>query len=469
MTTVLGVSWNPHLRGIRGAVLAAAVISGATTAVIALLPELHASYRWSALHVALESAASLVALLAAFLVVGRFRRRTFLDELMLVSGLAVLALSDLFFGTLPIVDVPSPAGVTVWASLAGSMLGALLFALAAIVPRHRLHSPTFMLAGGTAWVTAALALAIALISALIAPVPQGLSVARRTLPLFHAGAVQPGPQLVMAALYALAAIGFLRRSQQWGDEFLGWLAIAAVLHTASCVDYSLYPALNSDSVYIAEAFRLLFYAVLFVGSMREIWSYWRALSEAAVLEERRRLARDLHDGLAQELAYLARNLQLLDAHADSETISRLRRAVERAQTESLSAIRALAAPSKHELKISLAEAVGEIAERFHVDLEFDSAPDVRLPDSRAEALVRIACEAVTNAARHSGASRVCLSLTRDGQRVRLRVSDTGCGFNPDAQDSGFGLTSLRERAHSVGGELRISSTVGRGSEVEAVL
>lgn len=467
MTTVLRVSWNPYLRGIRGAVLAAAVVSGATTAVIVLLPELHASYRWSALHVALESAASLVALLAAFLVVGRFRRRTFLDELMLASGLAVLALSDLFFGTLPILDAPSPSGLTVWASLAGSMLGALLFAFAAIVPRHRLHSPAFVLAGGTAWVTAALALAIVLISALIAPAPQGLSVARRTMPVFHADAVQPGPQLVMAALYALAAIGFLRRSQQWGDEFLGWLAIAAVLHTASCVDYTLYSALNS--AYIAEAFRLLFYAVLLVGSMREIWSYWRALSDAAVLEERRRLARDLHDGLAQELAYLARNLQLLDAHADSETVSRLRRAVERAQTESRSAIRALAAPSKHELKISLAEAVGEIAERFHVDLEFDSAPDVQLPESRAEALVRIACEAVTNAARHSGASRVCLSLTRDGQRVRLRVSDTGCGFNPDAQSSGFGLTSLRERAHSVGGELRISSTPGRGSEVEAVL
>ena len=73
-------------------------------------------------------------------------------------------------------------------------------------------------------------------------------------------------------------------------------------------------------------------------------SNWRGLSETAVLEERRRVARDLHDGLAQELAYLSRNLDLLlDEEADAETVGRLRRAAERAQAESRQAIRALAA------------------------------------------------------------------------------------------------------------------------------
>ena len=119
--------------------------------------------------------------------------------------------------------------------------------------------------------------------------------------------------------------------------------------------------------------------------------------------------------------------------------------------------------------LTLAEAISEIAERFDIELEFDTVRDVRLPEIRAEAMVRIACEAVTNAARHSGASLVRLSLKHDGQRVRLRVSDTGRGFDPKVDCEGFGLISMRERAHAVGGDVRISSAPGRGSEVEAVL
>jgi signal transduction histidine kinase len=83
--------------------------------------------------------------------------------------------------------------------------------------------------------------------------------------------------------------------------------------------------------------------------------------------------------------------------------------------------------------------------------------------------VRIACEAITNAARHSGASRVSLGLERDGSGVRLRISDKGHGFDTAAPGGGFGLISMRERAHSVGGELLISSAPGHGSEVEVAV
>ena len=107
-------------------------------------------------------------------------------------------------------------------------------------------------------------------------------------------------------LCGLATIGFLRRSRQLGDKLSGWLAIAAVLAAASHVSYLLYPAVNVQSFYTGDVFRFAFYAVLLVGSMREISSYWYALSKAAVLEERQRIACDLHDGVAQELAYLAR-------------------------------------------------------------------------------------------------------------------------------------------------------------------
>lgn len=198
-------------------------------------------------------------------------------------------------------------------------------------------------------------------------------------------------------------------------------------------------------------------------------SRWPALSEAAVLEERRRIARDLHDGLAQELAYLRRNLTALNGTVDTETRVRLQQAAERAQLEARLAIKTLAAPRRQSVNVGIAEAAGEVAARDHIRLELDVVPGIRLPAIRAEALVRIACEAVGNAAHHSGAEWVTLSLRRDGSRVRLRVSDSGAGFDPAGPATGFGFISMRERASSVGGDLRISSVPGHGTEVVATL
>lgn len=211
------------------------------------------------------------------------------------------------------------------------------------------------------------------------------------------------------------------------------------------------------------------YGLAAVGFLRRIEPSRDRLSEAAVLQERRRIARDLHDGLAQELACLLRSLDSLDRAADKEMMARLRRTAERAHLEARLAIKTLAVPRKQSVNIAIAQAVCEVAERDHVRLELDVIPDIRLPAPRAEAVVRIACEAVGNAARHSGAGRVCLSLQRKGTRVRLCVSDTGSGFDPARPPDGFGLISMRERASSVGGDLRISSVPGHGTKVEATL
>jgi len=454
------------VRGTRGAVLTAVAASAAATATAVMLPQLRSGYRWSALHVALETAASLVALLAALLIIGRLQRRALLNELMLVAALTVLAPSDLLFGTLPLLAAPEPSELMVRASLVGGTLSALLFALAAFTPSQRLRPPVLAEAGAA--ISVALVLAIAFVRAYTAGAPQRFAMAGRTVPGSHVLLALPSPQMVMAVLYGLAVIGYLVRFHQLGDEFMGWLAIAAVLASASTVPYSLGPALGSGSAYLSEAFRLLSYTVLLVGALREKWLNWRGLSETAVVKERRRVARDLHDGLGQELAYLSRNLDLLGEEADAETIGRLRRAAERAQAESRQAIRALTAVDGQPLETALKEATSAIAERFHIELVFDTTPGVRLSQARAEAMVRIACEAVTNAARHSDAGLVRLSLRHEGKRVRLRVSDAGRGFTPGLGE-GFGLISMRERADSAGGDLRISSAPGRGSEVEVVL
>jgi signal transduction histidine kinase len=448
-----------------------AVVSGVATVAFALLPQLHLDPQWLSVRLALETSGSLIALVAAFLVFGRLLRRSYLNELLLACALAVLALSNLFFVTVPTVAGWAPDDLTVWAAPLARSLAAMLFAMAAFVPHRRLRGSGSLLSLAAASVITALALSAFFVHAFAARWPPKYAAtvtpAAVAQPALHAHPALFAIELLLGALYGLAAVGLLNRSRRFNDEFFGWLAVAAVLAVVSHVNYSLFPALSSQSVlYIGDVLRFAFYVAILVGCLREISSYWKALSEAAVLEDRRRIARDLHDGLTQELAYISRNLDSLVGTADGNAVQRLRLAVERAQLESRRTINALASAWNRAVEIALAEAAAEIAERFRVELELDLVPGIRVSPARAEALVRIACEAITNAARHSGAAKVTLRLERDGSLVRMRVADRGCGFDTAVPGTGFGLISMRDRARSVGGELRICSAPGRGSEVE---
>jgi signal transduction histidine kinase len=461
------------MHGARVPLLLVCTVSGAITAASVLLPELDFVFRGPPIRAALDTVPPLMASAAAFVVFGRLMRHARLADLMLVCSLGALALSGLAFVSVPVLSEHFWPDLSVWAALAGSALGAVLFALAALLPRRKLRRPGSALAASGAAVAAALLLMAMLASAFAARLPNVPAVAAaRGPPLgpdLHADAVLSAVQVAVAAMYGLAAAGFLRRTGRFHDEFPDWLAIAAVLAAAAHVNYFLHPALYAQFVSIGDVFLLCFYVVLLAASAREIWSHWRALSEAAVLEERRRIARDLHDGPAQELAYLLRNLNALNGMVEEETKAHLRRAAERAQLEVRLAIDAFGATHSQSVNVAVAQAVGEVAARDHVRLELDIVPGIRLSAARADALVRIAREAVGNAARHSGAARVSLSLQRRGSRVRLCVTDDGIGFDPAAPADGFGLTSMRERASSVGGDLRISSVPGRGTEVEALL
>ncbi len=97
---------------------------------------------------------------------------------------------------------------------------------------------------------------------------------------------------------------------------------------------------------------------------------------------------------------------------------------------------------------------------------------MRLAPAEREALLMIAAEALTNAAKHGRADRVLVTLT-GGRHVKLTVRDSGCGFDVRAvkptSTSGFGLRSMRERAEGVGGRLRLTSAVGQGTLVEVMI
>jgi signal transduction histidine kinase len=457
--------------------LAVVAVSGEAALVLAIIwatfPQLQFTYYGASAHVALETAASLIALLAGFLVFGRLRRRGSLNDMLLACALAVLVLLNLCLLTMPVLAGLVSTTVIVWILLIGRSLCSVLFALSVFVPRRRVLRPGPVLAASVTGGAAVVLLAAALLNGLAEPLAHRLAdqltIGWPTRPGFGGHPALLSLQLATTALYATAAIGFFRRARRNGDEFFGWLAIAGILAALSHLNYALYPSLYSSLIHVGDIFRLCFYTTLLAASMREISSYWHALSEVAVGRERKRIARDLHDGLAQELACLARNLDSLDGERGQETLSRMRGAVHRAQLESRRVVSTLAEPDVELVEVALAEAAVEVADRFHVGLQLDLASGIKVPTAQGDALVRIAREAVANAARHSGDSRVRLALEGDGSRVRLRVSDRGCGFDPTAACGGFGLIFMRQRARAVGGELRISSAPGEGSEVEVTM
>jgi signal transduction histidine kinase len=454
--------------------IAVSVISAATTVAVATLPGLHFAYRRPPVHIALETAAALIALLAAFLVFGRVHRIARLDELVLASALGLLALSNLLFAAVPALVEGIPPNRSVWAAITGRTLGAILLACSPFLPRRRLLNPRLAIRGAVSVVLGALLVTAVLVSTLSERLPHGVEVSfapdSSSQPNLTAHPALLAIQLIAAALYAIAAIGFLRRAERTGDELAGWIAVASVLAAFSRANYFLYPSLYSQWVYTGDAFRLAFYVVLLVGVGREIVSYWREMAVVAVLQERRRIARELHDGLAQEIAYISRNLALIGRRkADPDLVERLQRAADRAHQESRRAVAALATPTNEPLEVTLAQATQEVAERYGVAIEFDLCAGVRVSAARAEGLVRIACEAVANAARHSGAERVTVVLRREAGGVRLEIVDRGRGFDPIEPTSGFGLISMRERARAIGARMRVDSQSGSGTHVEVAV
>ena len=191
---------------------------------------------------------------------------------------------------------------------------------------------------------------------------------------------------------------------------------------------------------------------------------------AASLEERRRLARDVHDGLAQEIAFIARNVRLLrEQGAEPQLVERILRGVARAQEESRRVVGALRSTADEPLERALAEAAREAAQRYGAAIDMEIESGISLSAREREAVVRIASEAVANAAQHSGAETLRLYLERLEAGMRLGVVDDGEGFDEEEPKRGFGLITMKDRAEALGGKLRVDSRRGAGTKVELEL
>lgn len=443
-----------------GAVITAAVIA---------IPAVRFGYREPRLHVAVETTAALVSLILALLALGRFRRSRELGDVALAAAFVLFSSVNLIFSAVPAAVQDGPSQAATWGALAGRLVGGLLLTLAATGPRRvvgRRRGTQILVGGPAAGILLAIVLAVAA-PYLPRAVDPELSPAVG-LPGLAGDRTVVIAQLLAAVLYAAAAAGFLRRARRAADPLVSSLAVGCVLRAYGALNYALFPSLFTEWVYLGDLFRLAFYLVILVGASREITGYWRGQSRVAVLEERRRLARDLHDGLAQELAYIVRNTGRL--RNDDPAVERIRSAAERALSESRQAIQALSSTDQP-LHEAIAESVTDAVRRAPVALTLDLSAEAHADLRQQESLVRIAAEAVANAARHSGSDNVRVEL-RAGPPVRLRVVDEGCGFaqgQAGSRRSGFGLTSMAQRAATVGARMQVDSAPGRGTTVEVEL
>jgi signal transduction histidine kinase len=468
---VVGRARFPRDPLVAGLVLTIVVCSTLTAVVSG--SALDVAYRSPEVHAVIETLVATAYASAASLFYGRARESRCLPELLLFSALVTLAGAAGVFSLGAAVAGHTGSSFATWAPASARVLGSVLLLIAAFAPRRQVtgwfRDPPRVLA------VCALALAAIGIAVLLAAddLPAAVEPSRSPAepgPRIVGHPVILGLQLTLLAIHLAAAVGFAHAARRHADELLGWLAIAATFTAFARLNFCFFPSLYSEWVYTGDAFRTIGAVTVFFGVGRVVLAYERRLAELAVVEERRRVARELHDGLAQELSFIRhQSRDLLEHGGAMPAAERLAAAADRALAESRFAIAELAGPAHESLLASLGAAARIVAERSGASVRVSGA-DIEVPSDRQEALTRVVREAVANAVRHGGARHVALEVYDTGELV-VSIRDDGCGFDPRAgvRPDAFGLVSMRERVAAIGGSLAVRSAPGQGTTVEVRL
>jgi ligand-binding sensor domain-containing protein/signal transduction histidine kinase len=225
-----------------------------------------------------------------------------------------------------------------------------------------------------------------------------------------------------------------------------------------------------------------FYALLVLLLALLVWQFYHfrvrrmKAQFAAVLAERTRIAREIHDNLAQEMLGISVQLEVVartmppGAEVAQNHLDRVRMLVRHGIAEARRYVWDLRSQALDQA--DLPTALSETARRLTADASVDAQVQVggvfrALPRSVEDNLLRIAQEAINNAVTHANPDRILVNLTFDIKQVQLSVRDDGRGFDQSAQPSNghFGLVGMRERAQRIGGTLHISSSAETGTEI----
>jgi signal transduction histidine kinase len=188
-------------------------------------------------------------------------------------------------------------------------------------------------------------------------------------------------------------------------------------------------------------------------------------------EERRRIARDLHDVVLQDLSGTLQSLRLTHLRKDLHPEVDLEEELE-ALGRATSGLRSAIYDLRHERKRPFAKSVESLVElsRYaasgcEIRLSVEERFPAELPEEVGVELLRVLQEALINARRHSGARNVEVKLRGEGEEILAEVIDDGRGFDEEAIQTGVGLSAMRERVEGLGGEIRIESRPGEGTRV----
>jgi signal transduction histidine kinase len=420
------------------------------------------AYRLPDTYLALNTTVALACASVAVLAAIRFSVESRRSDLLLSCGFFVVALSTLAFEVAPLLRGHPLHRSDAWGGTAGRVLASLLIACAAFAHgrttgRARRLLPAFVL-------SVAVLLGLWLVVRWLGhDLPATAPADGRARPPLLTAAVT-----VQALLSLLALIGFGQRFRVDRDDLDRWLALGSTLLVFAQLGYVATPLVSSDDVSQADFLRLLSYGVLLVG-------VWRAIRAAefgrAVAEERARVAREIHDGLAQYLFAISTQVSMLEyGGAPAEILPRLRDAAAAAQQEARFAVLALSSASGHApFDAALRRYVEFLTADGALEVEVDIDYDVRLgPDEQIE-LFRVVQEGLANVRKHSGARHASVRIGLDAGRRRVTIADDGRGFAPESANGGQGLLNIRDRVGSIGGAFRLSSLPGSGTSLEVTL
>jgi signal transduction histidine kinase len=450
--------------------LAAGIAASALLTLLALTSVLPAGARNPALHVAVETAATVISALAALLVYGRFARSHQAGDLLLMTAFAVLVAGNLGFSAIPAITSSVPAPLA-WAGVPGRTLAAALLCAAAFMPERRLRRPrraARLWLGGCGLFLAAVVAAAALGEDAL---PAVVSVGSTPRAAFAAHGAITASEALLTALFAAAAVGFARRVTPEDEGLLAWVAIGCVFSAFARLNYAIYPSMLTDWFTVGDVLRLACVVCLLAAGAAEIRRTQRALTAAAVDRERHRIARDLHDGTAQDVAFIVQMGRSLAERDDAPpALEHIISAAEHALGYTRAAVAGLAHTSDEPLTSALRRSAEEVAGREGVRAEVTGAAELHVPDATREALCLLVREAVTNAIRHGGAGTVRVRV-EDVPELTVRIDDDGRGFDPERPPAigAFGLAAMDQRVAALGGELRVSSRPGGGAELLVVL
>ena len=420
------------------------------------------------LHVAIDTTAMLVSVLAAYLVGGRFRDSRRIDYLLLFAALIALSFAS---ATALIGDATSADDADqylVWSALVVRLTASALLAAAAFASDRTIDDAPRLAAAlrvGAIFVLLLVAVLVVVqphletgIDPMLAPAEPG-DLAVVGTPGFVAF------QFAILVLLIAGAVGFTLRTVRSGDEFMGWLAVGLTFGVFARINFILFPSNFTDWVFAGDLLRLAFFVAILLGALRQIRTYQRSAAEAAVLEERQRIARDLHDTVAQDLAFIASRGRELGG--TSPELARIAGVAESALASSRGAIVAFSASPDEPLGTAIGRLAPMLATRAGCRVTLAVQDEVHLTRPAHDALVRIVSEAISNAVRHARPSEITVSLVADDD-LTLIIADDGIGI--DSADStpsaGFGLGNMTHRVEALGGTLSFAARPEGGTSVE---